>query len=131
MATCNGFPLFYCQKVLPAAFDDSLSYYEQICKLTEKVNEIINKDESDLEQIQQAIKELYDYVHGTAWEDAIREWVLCNLPCLIATVCKFFVFSVNDDGYVVVSVPLSWQQANLHWILDYDSDNFGHFAIGW
>lgn len=29
-------------KVLPLAYDDSLSYYEQLCKLTSKVNEIIN-----------------------------------------------------------------------------------------
>lgn len=38
----NAFPTaFYCQKVLPAAFDDSLSYYEMVCKLTDKINELI------------------------------------------------------------------------------------------
>lgn len=29
-------------KVLPLTYDDSLSYYEQLCKLTSKMNEIIN-----------------------------------------------------------------------------------------
>lgn len=33
---------FYCQKVLPLVYDDSLSYYECICKLTNKVNELID-----------------------------------------------------------------------------------------
>ena len=30
------------QKVLPLVYDDSLSYYEQICKLTNTINDIIN-----------------------------------------------------------------------------------------
>ncbi len=29
-------------KILPLSYDDSLSYYEQVCKLTGKVNEIID-----------------------------------------------------------------------------------------
>lgn len=29
-------------KILPIAYDDSLSYYEQVCKLTTKMNEIID-----------------------------------------------------------------------------------------
>ena len=30
-----------CFKVLPLVYDDSLSYYEVLCKLTTKMNEII------------------------------------------------------------------------------------------
>ena len=33
----------YCQKVLPIVYDDSLSYYESLCKLVAKMNEIINE----------------------------------------------------------------------------------------
>lgn len=31
-----------CAKILPITYDDSLSYYEQVCKLTTKMNEIID-----------------------------------------------------------------------------------------
>lgn len=31
----------YCTPNLPTAYGDALSYYEEICKLTEKMNEII------------------------------------------------------------------------------------------
>lgn len=34
---------FWCQKVLPLVYDDSLSYYEVLCKLTRKINELISK----------------------------------------------------------------------------------------
>lgn len=29
-------------KILPLTYDDSLSYYEQVCKLTTKMNEIVD-----------------------------------------------------------------------------------------
>lgn len=32
----------WCHKILPLVYDDSLSYYEVLCKLTGKVNEVIN-----------------------------------------------------------------------------------------
>ena len=28
-------------KILPLSYDDSLSYYEQLCKLTNKMNELV------------------------------------------------------------------------------------------
>lgn len=33
---------FNAHKVLPLVFDESLSYYEQLCKLTHTMNEMIN-----------------------------------------------------------------------------------------
>lgn len=34
---------FMCQKVLPLTFDDSLSYYECLCKIANKLNEVIEE----------------------------------------------------------------------------------------
>lgn len=33
---------FFCQKVLPLVYDDSLSYYEVLCKVKAKINEMID-----------------------------------------------------------------------------------------
>lgn len=38
----------YTTKVIPLAFDESMSYYEQICKLTAKMNELINFANNEL-----------------------------------------------------------------------------------
>lgn len=35
---------FWCQKVLPLVYDDSLSYFEVLCKVQEKLNEIIKNN---------------------------------------------------------------------------------------
>lgn len=32
---------FWCQKVLPLVYDDSLSYYELLCKVVAKLNELV------------------------------------------------------------------------------------------
>lgn len=48
----------WCYKVLPLAYDDSLSYYEVLCKLTAKINEIIEAGRFTPEEI----KELQDAV---------------------------------------------------------------------
>lgn len=34
---------FYCQKILPLVYDDSLSYYEVLCKVVSKINELIDR----------------------------------------------------------------------------------------
>lgn len=33
---------FRCQKILPLVYDDSLSYYETLCKISAKLNEVID-----------------------------------------------------------------------------------------
>lgn len=42
MNKINNIPYYRCQKILPLVYDDSLSYYENLCKLTSKMNEIID-----------------------------------------------------------------------------------------
>jgi hypothetical protein len=45
---------FWCNKILPLVYDDSLSYYETLCKIAEKLNEVIN----DMNNIPQYIADL-------------------------------------------------------------------------
>ena len=48
------------QKVLPLVYDDSLSYYEVICKLTAKVNEIIAYvQETVYENVEKLVQEYF------------------------------------------------------------------------
>lgn len=42
MGNVQPFRNYYCQKILPAVYDDSFSYYELLCKLTDKLNEVIS-----------------------------------------------------------------------------------------
>ena len=35
---------FWCQKILPAVYDDSLSYYELLCKVVDYLNKVMEDD---------------------------------------------------------------------------------------
>ena len=49
---------FWCQKVLPLVYDDSLSYYELLCKVVKRLNETTD----GIAEVADALKELKDYV---------------------------------------------------------------------
>ena len=59
---------FKCYKVLPLVYDDSLSYYEVLCKLTNKINEVIESINSTYEE---KIKEAVDKYFNTIMINAI------------------------------------------------------------
>lgn len=42
MKKINYVPNYHCQKILPLVYDDELSYYEDLCKLTDTMNKIID-----------------------------------------------------------------------------------------
>lgn len=58
---------FWCQKVLPLVYDDSLSYYELLCKVVQYLNDVIaNADGlyNDVQALKDAFNQLQDYVNN-------------------------------------------------------------------
>lgn len=47
---------FYCQEILPLVYDESLSYYETLCKIQAKLNEVI-KTQNNLQDSFQSMIE--------------------------------------------------------------------------
>lgn len=64
MKKLNGFR-FWCQKVLPLVYEDSISYYEVLCKLSEYLNTVITELQSmgeKVESLNNAFTELKTYI---------------------------------------------------------------------
>ena len=58
---------FWCQRVLPLVYDDSLSYYELLCKVVDYLNKTMEDVETlhgDVTNLHTAYKELQDYVNN-------------------------------------------------------------------
>lgn len=58
---------FWCQKVLPLAYDDALSYYEVLCKLSEYLNEMLSNVEGlkgDVDNLRKAFEALQEWVNN-------------------------------------------------------------------
>lgn len=64
----DGIPYlrFWCQKVLPAIYDQSLSYYEVLCKLAAFLNKMVEELErmqGNIDALHKAYKDLQDWVN--------------------------------------------------------------------
>ena len=94
---------FWCYKVLPLVYDDSLSYYELLCKVVSKLNELIEKYASFddmVEEIQSAIDALQKQIDefDTTYIEKLIKDKLSNM---------IYVY-ISDAGYIIYYVPESW-----------------------
>lgn len=95
---------FWCFKVLPLVYDDSLSYLEVLCKMKDKLNEMIielGEFNEHLKEMQDAINQIQQWIN-TFDTSVIEKWIEEHLANMI------FV-EINDAGYFVIYVPESWQ----------------------
>lgn len=95
---------FWCFKVLPLVYDDSLSYLEVLCKMKEKLNEMIvelGEFNEHLKEMQDAINQIQQWIN-TFDTSVIEKWIEEHLANMI------FV-EINDAGYFVIYIPSSWQ----------------------
>lgn len=68
--------MFKSQKILPLVYDDSISYYEQVCKLTQKVNELVEfMNNQSMDIIQSYINEQFDNLMINAIYDPSTETI--------------------------------------------------------
>ena len=96
---------FWCYKVLPLVYDDSLSYYEVLCKVVEYINRLIDQDRVFADEIENLRKDLAvvqnwinNFTTGYA-EEIIKKYIATMI----------FV-EISDDGYIVYYIPKSWSE---------------------
>lgn len=68
---------FWCQKVLPLVYDDSISYYEVLCKMSEYLNQVINNVNALPGLIDDKIKE---YISSGEIENVLNEMLQNYFP---------------------------------------------------
>lgn len=80
---------YYCQKVLPAVYDDSLSYYELLNKFAKYLNDVIENDNQQSDAITELQETLEEFMEGTFdpyIEQKVDEWFTEHEPEIIAIV---------------------------------------------
>ena len=87
---------FYCQHILPLVYDESLSYYETLCKLQAKLNEVI-KTQNDLQDAFQSMLDwvntkLKEYATETLMEMLDKGQLLIELSYVVETKTLNMVF---------------------------------------
>lgn len=94
---------FWCQKILPLVYDDSLSYYELLCKVVDYINDLINNDKAinaELTQVQKDLEVINKWI-----EDFGTEYAEKVLAEHIATM---ILVEITESGYIVYYMPSTW-----------------------
>ena len=82
---------YWCQKVLPLVYDDSLSYYELLCKVVDYLNKTMDDVETlhtDVDNLHTAYEELQED-YNTKYA-GITEWVNQSYQDLVTFVNTYF-----------------------------------------
>lgn len=139
---------FWCQKVLPLVYDESLSYYEVLCKLVEYINTIIqNQDyfneqlkeyglsieqlKADVNLIKEELEKVKNGDYVSLYLDSIINWIDKNLQELVARIVKYVSFGLTKDGYFVAYIPPTWEFLQFDTIVDVNSELYGHLVLQW
>lgn len=95
---------FWCQKVLPLVYDDSLSYYEILCKVVDYINNMIENQKEFSEELAELKSELgvvqkwIDDFDTSYVEKVVREYLATMI----------FV-EISDAGYFIYYIPRTWK----------------------
>lgn len=116
---------FWCQKVLPLVYDDSLSYYEVLCKVVNYINNLIETDREligDVETLKAEMKVVQEWIANfdtTFAEEMVRQ--------AITKLMKTVVFGISKEGYFMACIPESWGDIQFGTIQD--GELYGHLVL--
>lgn len=124
---------FWCQKVLPLVYDDSLSYYEILCKITKYINDLIDQDKifaDEASQLREDLKELSDEL--AKWnedsDEFFRQWMQEHIA-------RSIFVEISDDGYIKYNIPDMWDNVTFNTTgLDIFLEiqpNYGHLVLSY
>lgn len=116
---------YWCYKVLPLVYDDSLSYYEVLCKIVDYINNMIEEDKSyveDIEELKAEMKEVQTWIDNfdTSFiEELVQEY--------IGKVIKNVVFGISTAGYFMAMIPDNWSALQFGTVQD--GELYGHLTL--
>lgn len=139
---------YWCQLVLPAVFDDSLSYYELVGKVVKKLNEVIDSNnelagyvatntmdiaqlKKDVELLKSEFEKIKNGQYTSLYIEAMKNWIAENLINIVGQIVKFVWFGLSDDGHFVAYIPTSWRFLTFDMVADPDSPDYGRLLLSY
>lgn len=118
---------FWCQKILPLVYDDSLSYYEILCKVVDYINKLIDDDKAIIDNVNELKKQL----------DIVQKWI-DNFDTMfiqkqveeyIAKTIKTVTFGISSAGYFMAIIPSNWSDIEFGTIQS--GELYGHLTLSY
>lgn len=95
---------FWCQTVIPLVYDDSLSYYETLCKVVTYLNDVIKEVDLNSDIVNQLKNDIAE----------IQKWIDEFDPVYVSTLIEKYIATmifveITDDGYICYNIPSNWK----------------------
>ena len=137
---------FFCQNALPLVYDDSLSYYEVLCKLVDYINELL-KDNREMErflkqtnirldELNEKVKILNDILEKVKngeyvklYLDILKKYIDENLQEFVGRIVKFIFFQLDDSGRFNAIIPSAWDFIEFETPIDPEYVNYLHLIL--
>lgn len=129
----NDFFRFWCYKVLPLVYDDSLSYYEILCKMVTYINNLIETDKlqnDEINKLKQEVQKVQNWINN--FDTSFAESIIAQY---LATM--IFV-TISDEGYIIYTIPTNWEGITFNTTgLDIDNNigvgnyDYGHLVLSY
>lgn len=118
---------FWCQKILPLVYDDSLSYYEILCKVVDYINKLIDDDKSIISNVNELKNEL-NIVQK--WIDNFdTSFIQKQVEEYIAKTIKTVTFGISSAGYFMAIIPSNWSGIEFGTIQS--GELYGHLTLSY
>lgn len=124
---------FWCYKVLPLVYDDSLSYYEILCKMVTYINNLIETDKlqnDEINKLKQEVQQVQNWINN--FDTRFAESIIARY---LATM--IFV-TISDEGYIIYTIPSHWENITFNTTgLDIENNigvgnyDYGHLVLSY
>lgn len=120
----------WCYKVLPLVYDESLSYYEILCKVVNYINNLIDQDKIIGNELNDLKKEL----------DAVNKWIddfdTSYIEKIVTKYLSTMIFvEISNSGYIIYNIPENWESITFNTTgLDITLDlqpEYGHLVLSY
>ena len=132
---------YYCQKILPVVYDDSLSYYEFLCKIAEKLNEVIDnygifdgtliRFQNQIDELKKEFEEFKEHGFDDYYAEQVKEWIANNLTYIFDNVIRQVYFGLTLEGYFVAYIPKGWDDIIFDTGMQFGVDTYGRLILRW
>ena len=135
----------WCCATLPTVFDESMSYYEVLCKVRDILNGVIKDVQltaDELQKFEMSVNQQFEELKSGTWIQGTIPYLEMLLQQFIPVA---IFFGLTDSGYFVAYIPETWDEISFattgydtvvpiqpeygHLVLDYPGEESKNEAV--